>query len=174
MAIPGTVYKDLEAGEIRLLKLSPAKSTSELLSSQEPLEGQLVHVRLNNSPEYTALSYFWGTVQERASTDCIQIRKSVIDITRNLGDALRTMRFHDKQHIWVDQICLRQGTSEMGAQVLKMFQIYQKAKEVAIWLGTGNRRSFQVMKYLREARSWLILPPAIPDGYILDNGYWKR
>lgn len=99
MAIPDTVYKDLEAGEIRLLELSLLRPESPRRISEEPLCGQLVHFRLNSPPDYLALSYFWGTAQERGSTERIEIGNANINITRNVSDALRVMRSYDKRYL---------------------------------------------------------------------------
>lgn len=122
-------YRNLEDSiHIRLLVLSPS------LSPEEDLKCFLRHVRLDNCPQYEALSYVWG---EDGAPNKIAISFEHLDIKENLHDSLTALRFERKERVlWVDALCINQNNEEeKNIQVSMMGAIYQKAYRVVIWLG---------------------------------------
>ena len=90
-------------------------------------------------PEYEALSYVWGTSEERVKIIC---NGHVIGITRHLREALERVRLSDRPRlIWADALCINQkNVEERGHQVRLMSQIYRKASKVLIWAGQDENR----------------------------------
>jgi hypothetical protein len=146
-------YLSLEESKcIRLLVLCPSPSPND------DLKGFLRHVKLDISPPFEALSYVWGQKDkdgdentkgggedtkdggENAEDDLpitITISPGYLDVTENLNDALRALRFERKERIlWVDALCINQNDKEeKSVQVAMMGEIYQKAHSVVVWLG---------------------------------------
>ena len=112
---------------IRLIKLRPAGDRSA------PLAAELVVASLDTNPQYAALSYCWGSTTLSCRIDC---NDYVLDITKNLGLALSSIRSTSRLSLWVDQICINQADSvERSAQVACMKQIYSQATETFVYLG---------------------------------------
>ncbi|GAW25565.1 putative HET domain-containing protein [Rosellinia necatrix] len=124
----------LEYDHIRLLLLQPAASLDD------DLVGSLQHISLTDHyhdliEPYTALSYVWG---EPKPVDNILLGGREFGITANLGKALRDLRDADRTHrIWADALCIDQGNiPERNQQVALMGQIYSRANNTVIYLGT--------------------------------------
>ncbi|KAJ8131818.1 hypothetical protein O1611_g1808 [Lasiodiplodia mahajangana] len=111
-------------------------------------------------PVYEALSYAWGspkkdetvqvmTLATEAERTSLRVRK--LGITRNLADALRHLRFHDRPRtMWIDAICIDQSnTQEQSGQVRRMGRIYTLASRVVAWLGPSFPDSSLALKVLR-------------------------
>ncbi|KAL8707409.1 MAG: hypothetical protein Q9220_007554 [cf. Caloplaca sp. 1 TL-2023] len=143
------LYQPLELNEIRLLK--PVYTTTHTVAFD------LIHASLLLTPQYTALSYTWGSPGEDQD---ILLNGQRFPIRRNLHDALRQMRsskIHDR-YLWVDAICIDQGgdsqaLGERSAQITLMKDIYERATKVLVWLGhpeneANNRLAFQMMNRL--------------------------
>ncbi|KAL8700353.1 MAG: hypothetical protein Q9201_005492 [Fulgogasparrea decipioides] len=115
---------------IRLLKLLPSDD------SGSPLRCELFHQDLDgeNSVPYEALSYTWGNANETVD---ILLSDCLFPVTINLGAALRALRLSDKPRtLWVDATCINQkDLEEQGKQVGIMWNIYQAADCVIVWLG---------------------------------------
>lgn len=95
---------------------------------------------------YEAISYSWG---DRLHHKTIFIDEKSLRVTSNLESALRHLRHREQgQHLrlWVDAICINQTDSdERSQQVRQMFHIYNRAKQVIIWLGdetSDSKRAF--------------------------------
>jgi len=91
--------------------------------------------------------------------------------------------------VWADAICINQGnTQERNLQVQKMSSIYQKANEVAIWLGPEADNSSLALVLLRDLclcrnspakiREMIESPELKPSFQALvalfDRKYWGR
>lgn len=116
-----------------------------------------------SEPAYEALSYTWGPVEE---TEIIHIKSkpqsgtpsnnsaaSILSVGRNLGEALRYLRYTDvTRTLWIDAICINQGDEvERGHQVNRMADIYSYARRVVIWLGpasTTSRHALTILSYI--------------------------
>ncbi|KAL7627071.1 hypothetical protein AAE478_003847 [Parahypoxylon ruwenzoriense] len=113
----------------------------------EPVAGAL--------PEYEALSYTWGTMDnpqivrlqadEHSSVD-----HSILEIQQNLATALRHLRYPDKSRVlWIDAICINQkDIPERNVQVTRMKDIYRLAGRVVAWLGPESEDSQHALSTL--------------------------
>ncbi|KAH8590701.1 heterokaryon incompatibility protein-domain-containing protein, partial [Bisporella sp. PMI_857] len=104
---------------IRLLKLFPAANFAT------EIKYELLHARLEDQPEFEALSYEWGEDKHNPSTP-IFVHGNTYYVTKNL------------QIIWADAICINQyDTEERAQQVSQMRKIYDVdgARRVLVWLG---------------------------------------
>ena len=127
-----SIYRPLQAGEIRLLVLLPGKV-------QDPLSVRLVTTRLQGEgtravATYEALSYQWGPP---LPAKMITVNDTFVSIRYNLHLALLAIR--DKQFprcLWVDALCINQrNVLERGGQVSIMSKIFRHATKVLVWLG---------------------------------------
>ncbi len=123
-------YSGLEGEkDIRVLRLFPN------LDPRARLQGELLHVDLNQRPKYAALSYVWGTGSD---PEPFIYDGQKISIGKNLGQALRHIRpdAGESLSIWIDALCINQrNTEEKNKQVAMMKEIYWFAEEVMVWLG---------------------------------------
>jgi hypothetical protein len=128
---------------IRLLSLE----LSETL--HDPLHCQVFESSLDDAPEYTALSYAWGS--GTTSVFCNGLR---FNVTPNCAKAMRRIREdHEGPNnvtLWIDAICINQGKtpvamSEKSQQLLIMGDVYKTASRVIAWVGeddAGSRRVY--------------------------------
>lgn len=117
---------------------------------------------LASNPEYTAISYMWG---EDSETSDIILGKKRFAVRKNLYSLLEQLSKTIRSLIWVDAICIDQGSiHERNHQVGLMGNIYSKAKDVIVWLGPHSAD-------VCEALSILQLPSGRSDGshITLDN-----
>jgi Heterokaryon incompatibility protein (HET) len=123
-------------------KLSPHESL---------IHCDIIHSSLDfDTPVFRALSYTWG---DPTRTRLILADEAVLDITENLLAALVQLQADDHDvTLWIDAICINQiDDVEKSWQVQQMYQIYQKAQSVIVWLGSGADDSDLVMERLVEA-----------------------
>jgi len=139
--------------EIRLLRLKPC------LLLNDPLEGTIEYVSLNDNPVYKALSYVWrGAVNDGAiarATPVLYIHNQVINITRNLSAALRYLAVSSKADfvLWVDAISIDQSDDvEKSWQIGQMRRVYSQASWTIIWLGPPSRSSSRAIELLASHR----------------------
>jgi hypothetical protein len=140
-------YSRLEGeNDIRVLRLFPN------LNRRARLQGELLHVDLNQRPKYAALSYVWGTGSD---PEPFIYNGQEISIGKNLGQALRHIRpdAGDSLSIWVDALCINQrNTKEKNKQVAIMKEIYWFAEEVMVWLGPDETgRAEDTFDTIRDA-----------------------
>ncbi|KAL2694791.1 hypothetical protein Neosp_001378 [[Neocosmospora] mangrovei] len=89
---------------------------------------------LNDSLEFTALSYTWGDAKD---TLPITVDGCPFQATRNLVAALRRLQEDDNTvTLWIDAICIQQSNNaEKSWQIQLMKDIYEKATTTVVWLG---------------------------------------
>lgn len=133
---------------IRVLNLHPCAANSE----DKQLHCTIEEVSLGSDPVFQAISYTWG---ENLFPCTLLCGSDTIKITQNLHDALQNFRQPDEElRIWIDAICINQSdTKEKSHQIPLMEEIYRKASNVLIWLGTESEGSMEVMKYLTHIGS---------------------
>lgn len=121
-------HLDTTRGEIRLLVLYPARDISIRASCR------LIHAFIDDTPDYEALSYVWGS---QAGGESISIDGRRLPVTVNLAQALDYLYDrHVPRILWVDAVCINQkNNQEKSQQVQMMTQIYAKARNVVVWLG---------------------------------------
>ncbi|KAI0102806.1 heterokaryon incompatibility protein-domain-containing protein [Nemania sp. FL0031] len=141
-------YRDLDVGDIRVLHILPNTSPY--------LECRLEHVTLSRAPEYIAISYAWGDVEDKAE---IIVDGCKLVITRNLYEALHMLRREGEPEsvtVWADAICInQQNTQELSAQVSIMAKVYQNAKHTAAWLGPEmetDHLAVELLQHLVEVK----------------------
>ena len=115
---------------IRLLRLQPSCDPSAKINCT------VFHTTINHSghTSYEALSYTWGDTRHTAE---ISLSGHAFNATVNLESALRALRMPDKPRtLWVDAVCINQDDlDEQAAQVRMMWDIYNAADCVVVWLG---------------------------------------
>ncbi|PQE29702.1 Heterokaryon incompatibility protein [Rutstroemia sp. NJR-2017a WRK4] len=121
---------DTSRREIRLLVLHPAEDILDVFG----YSCTLVHVSVDEDPDYEALSYVWGS---KANKQKILIDGRQLEVTSNLAEALNHLYDCDTpRKLWVDAICINQeDISERSHQVQSMTEIYARARNVVVWMG---------------------------------------
>ncbi|KAL9038464.1 MAG: hypothetical protein Q9180_003120 [Flavoplaca navasiana] len=136
---------DQERREIRLVQLSRelrvarnGKSVPSLRMHHASFDGE-------NLPQYTALSYTWGTGRKGVvliEYEGLPARE--VQVSTNLLDALcHFARLSDQaletvsRAFWIDQLCINQNDKdEKNHQVAMMTEIFGQAKMTNVWLGS--------------------------------------
>ena len=212
-----------EKKEIRLIKVLTRDIMEDRLFTQEAIpkceeddefrlsnertfviKASIEHHPLESAPPYIALSYTWGSPDEPKRPVFVQEnpndpqdeRFHLIEVSENLFQALRQVTPRDDiVHIWADAICINQADNqEKSWQVKQMWEIYQKARYVYMWLGRGVAITNSLMDMMQSTISeqfeqlsggnQAVTPDRfrVPDNfYMLDefqklaeNGYWTR
>lgn len=110
----------------------------------------LQEFQIDTSPQYTAVSYVWGT---GSAEHTIQLQGRSFQVRQNLWDFLSQMRSKGSTDafFWIDAICINQDdVAERTHQVRFMGQIYSKASIVLVWLGAGDPEVLKDMKFLQS------------------------
>ena len=115
---------------IRLFVLYPG-------ADNDMLSGSLINARLDDDLDYEAVSYVWGSEEDKVKLEC---DGQGLDVTQNLAAALRRFRLPTASRVlWTDSICINQSNmEEKSHQVRLMTQIYRQARRVLIWLGEAS------------------------------------
>lgn len=172
---------------IRLLKLKPGKAEDEIHVSIHLYEFQEQNIGIGAEPPVTqwhALSYVWGDPED--VEDIIVDSPSgegtgaqTLEVTKNLTEALRHLRHPDLiSTMWIDAICIDQGTDETALQertyqVKSMHHIYNRARNVIIWLGPEAQESSFALQLLADLGSsfsvdWATFDLRAPDGKLTE------
>ena len=159
----------LDDGDVRLLKLHPGSWNADL-------EGNLVQrsilplkqartkhwgnrsLVIHNPEPYDALSYHWGPDwnsedEARYIKILVQSEVYIIRIRPNLFHALRQLRSLSDTplYLWVDALCINQDDGhEKSQQIQRMYLIFNKARQVRIWLGEGSKTSSKAIKFVQK------------------------
>jgi hypothetical protein len=122
-----------ESGVIRLIKILSGDWDEDIVCD-------IFETSLGTITPYKALSYAWRLDQNEpdAKISCNDVD---VEISANLFHALRQLRHvHVPVVIWVDFLCInQQDVVERSLQVAMMREIYEKSREVVIWLGEGSK-----------------------------------
>jgi hypothetical protein len=156
-----------EDNSIRLLALKSGAYDCEIEIELFP-----VPVWQGDPPDYEALSYVWGSTEDRrriavrewSAPDLSKplseslygdprklVSEGQLPVTQNLEVALRYLRRPTSHRVlWIDAICIDQeNMEERSFQVQRMGRIYHAARQVVIWLGPGNETSPLAVEALR-------------------------
>ncbi|KAF2025617.1 hypothetical protein EK21DRAFT_76014 [Setomelanomma holmii] len=115
--------------EIRLCILLPGEP-------DDPLRCEIIHVNLEDEPEFEAVSYTWagedGDASLSHSIDCGN--NNLVPITVNCQAVLRQLKQRGlRRRLWIDAICINQSRiSERNHQVGLMDRVYSQAQRVRI------------------------------------------
>ena len=138
------IYSPLDAQrqQFRVLTLLPG-------AFDDPIEGALKIVSVDQPSNFGALSYVWGT--DFAAKPAI-INGQQTTILANLDSAIRHIRpTNNDVELWTDAICINQTDfEEKATQVKLMGDIYSLAGNVLIWLGSGNPKIDEIMQSIGE------------------------
>ncbi|KAH6694774.1 heterokaryon incompatibility protein-domain-containing protein [Leptodontidium sp. 2 PMI_412] len=200
-AIPDTSQLDghVRLSRLRYKPLNEAKDDIRILNiisepGDEHIRCILQHFSCSHKyPDYTALSYCWGTLVDAVS---ITVDGAPVSVTANLAAALRSLRANGHSHIWVDALCINQNDQiERGQQILRMKAIYRHAATTIAWLGPDSKNqadtAFTRLKILATRKPEADFEGAIAalfTGYtawrndagwssiktLMEFAYWKR
>ena len=139
------LYSRLRGLEIRVLTIWPNEDHSA------PLECSLRVVSLRKAPRYTALSYYWGLVNDQESVyihgsdEAAPIHSCRVPVTQKLASALRTLRVKATAKsvplvMWTDALCINQrDPEERSVQIRIMKYVYAQSHRVQVWLDERNQ-----------------------------------
>lgn len=125
------IYTALDSEtSIRILELLPGHEVGAI-------QCQLRVVQRRDAPSYEALSYTWGSPEDKVEIFC---HGTQVKVPRSLYEVLQRVRHRSEvRMLWADAICINQSDkTEVGHQVRQMGSIYSEAKRVLIWLGTED------------------------------------
>ena len=132
--------EDLDA--FRILELNQTHPEETQLS------GRLISSRLEDAPDYCAVSYVWGDQQPTSSIlleggNSLPITKTLLNVVKELSSS------HASNRLWADQICINQRDEvEKAVQISHMGTIYRQARQVIGWLGEPTEDSELGIKFL--------------------------
>ena len=149
MNLPPFVYSPLRGQRsIRVLQLNlidPADNT---------IRAHLSEKSFDTCGKYEALSYTWNSEKLSVPLVC---NGALLWITENCNDALkRLLRYQrkkvgKKRWFWVDAICInQQSVPEKNHQVRMMSEIYFRASQVHVWLGSGTAETDEMLKQIKR------------------------
>lgn len=154
--------------QIRLLHVQPDPSD---------LRAVLETVSLDDDPNYTALSYTWGT--ELSDGPGIALSRSQqgqdasrLPITRNLQVVLEHLCTGQIEPVtlWIDALCINQAdVDEKSHQITLMKDVYSKAEKTCVWLGPAADDSDLAMTTIGElyaARTYVLPDDALSEAQI--------
>jgi hypothetical protein len=102
--------------------------------------------------DYEAISYCWSqgignTIEDTWDFE-VKCDEGTINVPRNLGRALRRLRYRDRQRrLWMDSVCIdQQNIEEKNCQVARMGQIFATATRVVVWLGEEDENTESAYK----------------------------
>ena len=142
MASPPFIYGKLRDNEIRLLRQIVTRDDDDS-PAQQPVY-RLWTFDIENTPDYHALSYCWGTPDRNDGIICNEFRLSVTTMLRQgLADLWAILEL--QTWFWIDQICINQDDAdEQTAQIRLMPAIYSTAIRTVVWLGPVDPVTIEV------------------------------
>lgn len=167
-------YERLQGkNEIRLVVLPPGSIYSSVRCD-------LIHIDLDEAPDYEALSYTWAYENGDkflSGTIFCGSDGNRIPITRNCENALRHLRLKSEtRFLWIDAICIDQATlHERNSQVSLMSRIYRSASRVVVYFGKGNNDSDELFDTLNSMLNQSISTKQLEQAkQLFSFGWFKR
>jgi hypothetical protein len=142
-------YSPLAPGQIRLLQIDRIVEPSlqhifPWLSPRATFKLRIFSVDLENTPDFLAVSYVWGTAP--ASVSVPVCNGGSLLVTPNVYEMLQYLE-SDGAQFWIDAICIDQtNPDEKATQIPLMHQIYSQASAVLVWLGASNPSAAAFMR----------------------------
>lgn len=131
--------------------LDPSKREIRLLHRSKDNDNnyRLSVFSFDNAPPFFALSYVWGSSDDRRHG---VVKGVSVPVTTNLAAALaQVWSATDCEYLWADALCINQSdTPEKNHQVPLMRQIYGRSSRVLMWLGDASADSDLALDFLRE------------------------
>ncbi|KAH8788330.1 heterokaryon incompatibility protein-domain-containing protein [Diaporthe sp. PMI_573] len=133
-------------GFIRLLTILPG-------DDEEVIPLRLSAVMLHDSVGgYESLSYVWGDPKQPKKY--VIVNGASLEIYESLHTILKSLRPRstaESRVIWVDAICINQGSvTERNEQVPMMDRIYQTSWRTIVWLGSETKKSEESFSMLND------------------------
>jgi hypothetical protein len=161
--------------EIRLLVVRPGEPSDQL-------QCDIVHVNLEDEPDYEAVSYTWTSDNEDAtlSRSIYCSGNKCIPVTVNCDKALRQLRTRWlERRLWVDAVCIDQtNVDERNHQVGLMDRIYSRARSVCICISDelfNYKKFFRWLQYTpTENKSNIRAWPRGKTRRLLSHRYFQR
>ncbi|KUJ13797.1 uncharacterized protein LY89DRAFT_147358 [Mollisia scopiformis] len=136
---------------IRILEVYGADSYDTTLCFR------ITTVSLDSAPPYYAVSYCW---ENQTPTQLVICEGQTITLTINCEAALKQFRPRQGETvlIWIDAVCIDQARGavrERNEQVFMMGDVYAKAAQVWVWLGSDRMKSLpvstiRILNWLRD------------------------
>ena len=145
-------YAPLASKEFRLLQL-------EQKARNMPLRLGMTNVPLlNNTRRYSAVSYCWGPLDQ--DEKIVFVNGKFIVISNTLYELLRCLHRWSCDFYWIDALCINQESlQEKNVQIPLMGQIYGKANNVDIDLGSSPGEGHDATALHRISCDNLCMPP---------------
>jgi hypothetical protein len=143
----------------RLLVLHPGQGSEEIVSSLAN------DVDLDNPGFFCAVSYTWGSSETPRT---IKVNGCNFPVTVNLHCCLSNLRRPETVLIlWIDAICINQkSVQEKSVQVPKMTMIYEKARQVLVWLGPLDEDAMSTVALIRNFYNYAVAHLDRPEGLL--------
>lgn len=146
---------DQPTQQIRLVRLLPKSSKA----ARDIIACEMKHFDIAEAPPFSALSWAWGDSYGINKKICIN--NATFRVTNpSLIDALKRLRTYfthptspptAPEWIWVDVLCINQkDMEEKYEQVLLMVAIYERARNVISWLGSGDLAIASAFSFIAE------------------------
>lgn len=170
-------YDDQPLGprEIRLLTVERDPSLQHVFPwlPEQPLHLTTTVHKLDDEPDFYALSYVWGPTKASISVLC---NGGSLLVTESAHEILN-VALQSGETVWIDAICIDQSNSkEKAIQIPLMQHIYANATAVVMYLGASNVATTAFMsdfpRIFELSLSWM------PTPYNSDPGWrgegWPR
>jgi hypothetical protein len=131
------VYESLQGKPVDTIRLATLLPGTE----DEKINCTIDLIRQSHQPQYSALSYVWGSTYSSQHLSHIIVNGRLLSVTSNLPSFLQYLRHATVAlQVWADAICINQGDdAERGHQVGLMGDIYRNAQMVYSWLGEDSQ-----------------------------------
>ncbi len=160
--LPGETYEYSPLPGERHIRILQLKQPSVLGLRDSTIKCDLLTVSLDKpilSFFYRAISYSWDGQSFDRYILCGGRR---LAITQNCEVILRQMLKQSRLFIWIDAICIDQGSeAEKEVQIPLMTEIYGRAHTVNIWLGLPSQGTGLVFSYVWLFWCFLCFPEPV-------------
>lgn len=134
MCMPAYSYTRLQPAEIRLLEMRIVEGDPKIVR----FSFKTTVIDNPNFPEYVALSYVWGPMEQPLAAG-LEIDGKWLPVSSRVYELLheraRNWTVRPPYYFWIDSVCINQSDDkEKSNQVSMMHKIYSKAKSVVAYL----------------------------------------
>ncbi len=137
----------------------------------------IVHANLDDHPNYTAMSYVWGPLNDGVPVlvgdhEFLMVTRNPMEVLyRFSGANTPTDNGNTTRLLWPDQLCINQyDNEERHKQVALMRRIYSQAQETRLWLGEEDEIATQAFELIRCF--WVNSHDTVLPGHVRTSGPW--
>lgn len=165
-----TSSRALRPGEVRLVRIAVTEGNG----SEETIRCITQVVPLSNSFDYEAVSYAWGCPIANDRRYRIELDGRAVLLPKNIWRFLRQYRdLRRNGWLWIDALSIDQDNLwERSHQVQRMAEIFGRAEQVVVWLGTAYAGSERAMEMLLSGKSWYGFREEFY--HLCERPYWRR